>query len=135
MNENSQTPLEERSRRLFDESIAAVDMQVRSRLTRARHAALEAVPRRSARLFGMPLWRAAAGATAAAVLAVALWFTWSAGPQAIDANDGRPSFEDLGLVASSDQGSGDAMEMMQNDVDFYAWVAAKAEQPGAGHAG
>jgi len=135
MDDHSATPLEERSRRLFDESIAAVDMSVRSRLTRARHAALEAVPRRSARVFGMPFWKVAAGATAAAVLAVALWFTLSAGPQAVGANDSRPSFEDLGLVASSDQGSGDAMEMMQNDVDFYAWVAAKAAQPGPGHAG
>jgi len=37
-----QGPFEEHSRKLFQESVDAIDMRLRSRLTQARHAALDA---------------------------------------------------------------------------------------------
>ena len=124
-------PLEERSRALFRESVENVDMRVRSRLTQARHAALAAAQRSSRRswLMRMPVWGSAAGVTAAAVLGVALWFGSPLGQHGAAASDGQSTFEDLDIVASSDEGSGgDSLEMLQDDIDFYAW-ADKAANP------
>jgi len=115
--------LEERSRALFQESVDRLDMRTRSRLTQARHAALEAADRVRHRswLLRMPVLTSAAGVTAAAVLGVALWI---GGPLAHHgaAADNQSTFEDLDIVASSDEGSGDAMEMLQDDIDFYDWA-------------
>ena len=41
----------------------------------------------------------------------------------------QPGLEDLDIVASSDEASGDAMEMLQNDLDFYDF-ADKAASSG-----
>lgn len=127
------TPLEDRSRSLFDDSVRGLDMPLRSRLAQARHAALAQGPRR--RLGRVPLWTIAVGATAASALGVAIWFGASAGRHAVSAADARPNLEDLEIVASSDQGSGDAMEMLQDDVEFYAWAAGRAEKTDKGNAG
>jgi hypothetical protein len=114
--------LEERSRALFDQSIDNLDMAMRSRLTQARHAALDAAGRSGRRAWAlrMPLWTPAVGVTAAAVLGVALWFGGH-GHHGVAA-DSQSNFEDLDIVASSDEGSGDAMEMLQDDIDFYGWA-------------
>jgi hypothetical protein len=130
MNEQSRDGLEERSRTLFQDSVDNVDMRVRSRLTQARHAALEAAAaaRRRPWLLRASIWTPAAGVTAAAVLGVALWFGSPLGHHVITASDNPTAFEDLDIVASSDDGSGDAMDMLQDDVDFYDW-ANKAGNP------
>jgi hypothetical protein len=133
MKENGQDDargaFESRSRLLFDDSVAGLDMRLRSRLTQARHAALEAASRRRPWFFRPPLWAPAAGVSAAALLGVALWLGIS-GPQngrAVVAEN-PASLEDLDIVASGD-GSGDAMEMLQDDLDFYDF-ADKAANPG-----
>jgi hypothetical protein len=43
--------------------------------------------------------------------------------------ENQTNLEDLDIVASTDEGSGDAMEMLQDDIDFYDWAdkAAIAE--------
>ncbi len=133
MDGSRRTPLEERSRSLFNDSVRDLDMRVRSRLTQARHAALAAGTRR--RLGRVPLWTIAAGATAAGALGVAIWFGASVGHHAVSAADVRPNLEDLEIVASSDQGSGDAMDMLQDDVEFYAWAAGRTENADKGNAG
>ncbi len=123
--------LEARSRALFEESVERIDMPTRSRLTQARHAALEAADRagRRAWLLRMPVLTSAAGLTAAAVLGVALWF---GGPVAHHPAVADSNFEDLDMVASSDEGSGDALEMLQDDIDFYAWAdKAAGSEPSA----
>jgi hypothetical protein len=131
MNEQSDESLEDRSRTLFKDSVGNIDMRVRSRLTQARHAALEAAAaaRRRPWLLRASVWTPAAGVTAAAVLGVALWFGSPLGHHAMIASDNPTAFEDLDIVASSDDGSGDAMDMLQDDVDFYDW-ANKAESSG-----
>ena len=116
--------LEERSRVLFQDSVAGLDMRTRSRLTQARHAALAAADSTGRRwLMRTPVWASAAGVTAAAVLGVALWF---GGPLShhtqLTAADTQSTFEDLDIIASSDESSGDAMDMLQDDIDFYAWA-------------
>ena len=124
MNEQSQPSLEERSRALFENSVEQVDMRVRSRLTQARHAALEAAnaPRAGLRV---SWWTPAAGLTAAAVLGVALWMGSPSTQHPVSLADAQ-SIEDLDLLASS-EGSGDTIDMLQDDIDFYDFADKAAE--------
>jgi hypothetical protein len=126
--------LEKRSRALFEDSVDGLDFATRSRLTRARHSAVEAAAgaRSRPRLFGMPMWKPVASVAAAALLGVALWFgplsgtLW--GTHAV-ASAAPTNLEDLDIVASSDASSGDAIEMLQDDIDFYDF-ADKAANTG-----
>jgi hypothetical protein len=124
MNEQHSDAFETRSRALFQDSVDSLDFAMRSRLTQARHAALEAAGRRAWYL-RWTIWTPAAGVTAAAVLGVALWLGSPLGQHVGTLADGQSNLEDLELVAS---GSGDTMEMLQDDIDFYDF-ADKAASP------
>ena len=132
---NEQTPvelhssLEERSRMLFNDSVEGLDFAVRSRLTQARHAAIEAASTSRRSWFSRINLLAPAGVTAAAVLGAFLWLGSPLGQHAVTVADGQPNLEDLEIVASAD-GSGDALDMLQDDIDFYDW-ADKASNSGA----
>ncbi len=120
------TDLETRSRALFDDSVAALDMPTRSRLAQARHAALAAATaHRPARFWW---WTPAVGLCAALVLAVTLWSP-SAWHHRGGAPEAQPNLEDLEILAASDDGGGDNLEMLQDDLEFYDWAdkAALAE--------
>jgi hypothetical protein len=67
-------------------------------------------------------WTPAAGVTAAAVLGAFLWLGSPLGEHAVTVADGQSNLEDLDIVASTDEGSGDTMDMLQDDVEFYDWV-------------
>jgi len=129
MNEDELTPLELQSRRLFDASVERVDMRVRSRLNQARHAALAASARAPARFLGLPAWTPAAGLGAAALLGAALWFGGLPGQHALTA-DAQAGFEDLEIVAATDDNNGDALEMLQDDLEFYDWAAEHGAEKG-----
>lgn len=123
MSEQLKNSLEERSRALFHDSVENLDMRVRSRLTQARHAALEAgsKPQRVRAMW----WAPAAGVTAAAVIGVALFFGAPSGHHApVSLADGQ-SIEDLDLLAT--ENGGDTMEMLQDDPDFYDFADKAAE--------
>ena len=126
MSSESEQVFEERSRALFNDSVDGLDMRIRSRLTQARHAALEAAQSRRPRTSRWKMWTPAAGVTAVAVLGVVLW----AGAPRLrpPTADNQTSFDDLDLVASS-EGAGDAMDMLQDDIDFYDF-ADKADGNG-----
>ena len=128
MNEPSQPSLEERSRALFESSVEKVDMRVRSRLTQSRHAALDAASTRRAR-FRVSWWTPAAGLTAAAVLGVALWMGSPSTQHPVSLADAQ-SIEDLDLLASS-EGSGDTIDMLQDEIDFYDFADKAAESESA----
>ena len=128
MSEQDNDTFEKRSRALFQDSVEGLDFALRSRLTQARSAALEAAATRRPWALGWKLWTPAAGVTAAAVLGVVLWMGSPLHHQAGVA-EAQSSFEDLDLLASSDEGSADAMEMLQDDIDFYDF-ADKAANPG-----
>src|SRR5271166_1127166 len=134
MNEPIPDSLEERGRRLFDASVENVDMRIRSRLNQARHAALDAAARPRARLLGLPIWTSAAGVTAAGVLAIAIWFGSPLMQREHQIADNQ-NLEDLEIVASTDEGAGDAMEMLQDDIEFYDWAAEKTAAPESGSVG
>jgi hypothetical protein len=124
MNEHSQNSLEERSRALFHDSVDGVDMRIRSRLTQARNAAIEAAStgRRRPWFSRIGVWTPAAGVTAAAILGAFLWLGSPLDQHAATVADGQSNLEDLDIVASSDEGSGDAMDMLQDDIEFYDWA-------------
>ena len=130
MNDTPRNTLEERSKELFVSSVDNVDMRIRSRLTQARTAALAATAPRH--WFLRWTWLSpAAGVTAAAILGAALWLGTPLGnPWATHSAltaDSPQGLEDLEMVASTD-GSGDSLEMLQNDLDFYDF-ADKAAAP------
>ena len=123
-------PLEERSRALFHDSVDSIDFAIRSRLTQARHAAIEAASASRRSWFSrIGVLTPAAGVTAAAVLGAFLWLGSPLGQHAVTVADGQSNLEDLEIVASSDEGSADAMDMLQDDIEFYAWAdkAANSE--------
>jgi hypothetical protein len=128
MSERENDAFETRSRALFQDSVDGLDMRIRSRLTRARSMALEAAAEnRRPWLFGWKMWAPAAGVTAAAILGLGLWIGSPIGHQA--ATLAESNIEDLDLVAATDEGSSDAMEMLQDDIDFYDF-ADKAANSG-----
>ncbi len=125
---SGQDAWESRSRTLFRDSVDKLDMRVRSRLTQARHAALDAAASDRRRWFlRTRIWTPAAGVTAAALLGAALWLGTASSNHG--AAGEQPNLEDLDMVASSDGGPGDAMEMLQDDLEFYDF-ADKAANSG-----
>jgi hypothetical protein len=132
MNEQQPEPaldsFEERSRGLFNDSVDGLDFAVRSRLTQARNAAIEAASARRRSWFSRVGVLAPAGMTAAAVLGAVLWLGSPLGQHAVTVADGQ-NIEDLEIVASSDEVGADAMDMLQDDIEFYDW-ADKAANSG-----
>jgi predicted RecB family endonuclease len=129
MNERSQ--FEERARALFHDSVEGMDYALRSRLTQARVAALEAATAAPSPWFARArAWTPAAGVTAAALLGAFLWLGSPMSHQAVTVADGQSNLEDLDIVASSD-GNTDAMDMLQDDIEFYDWAdrTANAASP------
>ena len=120
---SEESGFERRARTVLEESLTRVDARTRSRLNRARQAALEAaaMPR--------PFWRGfsalpIAGAVAAGVLAVALT-VFMHGPlhQASRSDGSQPALEVLDMLADDD-----GMALMENyDHSFYEWAAAQAD--------
>lgn len=110
---------EERSRALFNDSVDGLDFALRSRLTQARNAAIEAATARRRPWFTRIGVLAPAGMTAAAVLGAVLWLGSPLAQHAVTvSSDGQPNLEDLELVASDS----DAMDMLQDDIEFYDWA-------------
>jgi hypothetical protein len=116
--------LEERSRALFHGSVENLDMRIRSRLTQARHAALDQAATNRSWWSRRVWWTPAAGVTAAAVLGAVLWMGAPMGHHTVPSADPQSNLEDLDMVASSD----DSLEMLQDDLDFYDF-ADKAANP------
>jgi len=113
---------EQRARQLLRESVEALPAHTRSRLTRARYAALAARPS----WYSGPLRRwvpASAGALAAATLAV-LFLVGPSGENPVNvlASAGP---EDLEMLADSD-----GVQLGRDDdvdYDFYEWAASEAK--------
>jgi hypothetical protein len=115
-------PFEERSRSLFHDSVEGLDFAMRSRLTQARNAALEAAGARRPRWVSRVGFWKPAGVTAAAVLGAVLWAGSPLTRHAVTVADGLSNLDDLEIVASAEEGSGDAIDMLQDDIEFYDWA-------------
>ena len=116
----------ERAKQHFDESVANLDGETRSRLNRGRQAALAEVAA------GRPSWiewAPAAGVVAAAVVAVVLW----TGSPPTDELTPSSASTDIEILLTED-----SFEMLE-DLEFYSWIELDDEtdetlQPG-GHVG
>lgn len=120
---------ERRARTVLEEGVTRLDARTRSRLNRARQAALEAAAARRRPLWGSHLGaRPIAGAVAAAVLAAALVvFMHGTFHQASRTEGSQPSLEVLDMLADDD-----GIAFMQDyDHSFYEWAAAQADAGGA----
>ena len=111
--------LEERTKALFQESVANLDGPTRSKLTQARYRALAELqaPSRAA-------WRwswAPAGAIAA--VALATWMLWSGQPPVEETFDVAAA-TDLEILLSEEE-----LDMLQ-ELEFYAWLEDQAELSG-----
>jgi hypothetical protein len=103
---------EQKTRQLLQESSARLDGRTLSRLTRARHAALDQARRPARRRWTLIL---PAGGAAAAVLAVFMW-TRGAKPE--------PSpVDDMEMLVDSDA----AVFAEGDDLEFYEWAADESE--------
>jgi hypothetical protein len=110
--------LEQRSKRVFDDSVAGLDAATRSRLNQARQKALaEAVPAR-AQGWRWPL--VPVGTLAAAAL-VALLVVWQ-GPPTTDTGLQATSLGDLEILLAEED-----LEMLDEDIEFYGWLEEQPE--------
>lgn len=116
MSDETGSRLERRSRAAFDASVEAQDAATRSRLARARAAALDELRQR--RFGGAFAWLPA-GAAAAALVAALLWQREHAG-EVQPAPAVAVAFDDLEIVAG-----GEDFDMLREDEDFIAWAAAQ----------
>ena len=124
---------EARSRALYEESVATLDLRTRSRLTEARHAALDvAVRARAGVRRAIPRWSwAVAGIAAALLIAVVLRVAMPTSGDSAGTDGGAPRAEDAALLASA--GANDEpVEMMREDAEFYTWAAGVATSADAG---
>jgi hypothetical protein len=99
----------EKAKQLFDESVAGLDGQTRSRLNRGRQAALDTLKT------GRPVWVQwvpAAGVAAAAVVAVVLW----TGNSPVDDLTPEASVADFEILLTED-----SFEMLE-ELEFYSWI-------------
>lgn len=115
----SQDSFEKRTRELLGESASRMDARTQSRLTQARHAALEKLER--APRPGWRLWIPAAAAASVALLTVMVWRPDSASPPALA---GTSPLEDLELL--SDAEAPDFFEARE-DLEFYEWALGEME--------
>lgn len=116
---DASSDFESRSRELFDASVERLDGRTRSRLTQARHAALEQLSARGPWRQGLRL--PAAGLAMVALAAIVV-FDWTRVEPPAGAQGGLP-LDDFDIVAESGE-----LEMLQ-DVDFYVWLADGAALP------
>jgi hypothetical protein len=125
--------VERRSRALFDEQVANLDAHTRSRLNRARQAALAAASGQARRPAWSSRWLLPVG-SAAAVTLVAL----SAVQLLRTDREAMPSSEPVTVASTVDDveilTSSEELDMLQN-VDFYAWLDTQQDgQSGSGAA-
>lgn len=118
---NQPDDFESRTRSMFDASIERLDGRTRSKLTQARHAAVEEL-RQQRRRPWRRAWVPLSGITAAAVLAI--WMTVGPiGRGTPGAEVPEVSLDEFELVAESP-----SIDLLE-DVEFYAWIAQQSARP------
>jgi hypothetical protein len=116
MSDENSIGFERRTKRLFDESVGALDAATRSRLTQARHRALEerAPHGRSW------AWSLVPAGMAAATALVAWLLVWQA-PQPND-DVQTAQLTDLEILLGEED-----LEMLDEEIEFYGWLEEQPE--------
>ncbi len=109
---------EERTKLLFDESVAALDGQTRSKLTQARYRALEELTERTRPAWSRS-WLPAGVAAAVALLSLTLW-QGQMGPSTQGGFD-VAAVTDLELLLGEEE-----LDMIE-ELEFYAWLEEQGE--------
>ena len=117
--EKDSSAFERETKRVFDESVAGLDAATRSRLTRARHRALEELAPKRSRVWN--LWLVPAGTLAATALVA--WVVFQ-GPEPGPEGDW---LGDIEILAAEED-----LEMLDEDLDFYEWLEEQPEFANAG---
>jgi len=114
--DNTGSNFERRAKRAFDDSVAALDAATRSKLTQARHRALE--EQGSARDYG---WRSSLvpAGTLAATAIVAWLVVWQTPPAPTPTPDVLPDLEIL--LGEED------LQMLDEEIEFYGWLEEQPE--------
>ena len=117
MHDERWTENERRARELFDASVEGLDAETRSRLNRARQAAVAELERAQRRPWRA--WLPAAAAVSVAALAVVLWRTPSDGPEpAARSAAAAQAPEVVDMLATSED-----FAVAGEDPEFYTWLA------------
>jgi hypothetical protein len=117
--ETNLSEFERRTKRVFDDSVAGLDAATRSRLTQARHRALD--ERKSAR----EGWRwSLIPAGTLAAMALVVWFTVVQGPDVTDAVQ-QTALNDLEILLGDED-----LEMLDEELEFYGWLEDQPEFAG-----
>jgi ferric-dicitrate binding protein FerR (iron transport regulator) len=117
---------EQRTRALLEDGVTRLDARIRSRLNRARHAAIEEASRnRSSMWKRFSLMPAASAVAAAALVAFVLWPHphQRPGESLLAETGGHSTVEDLDLLAD-----GDALDLVSEETDGGAFLEWAAEQ-------
>lgn len=118
-NDERWTETERRARELFDASVDGLDGETRSRLNRARQAALAEAGH--ARRSPWRVWLPAAAAASVAMLAVVLWrMPGESLERSAAGTNGTPAAEVVELLATSG-----GIDVASDDPEFYSWLATR----------
>jgi hypothetical protein len=117
LNPDLQTDFEQRSRELLQQSAEQLDGTTRSRLTQARHAALDAIKQRQRKGMG-GYWLLPATGAAAAVVAVL--FVQQPAPEQVAIT--TPTSSPVAVIDAMDIVTAEDSLEFYRDVDFYAWL-------------
>ena len=115
--DNDRSSFERRTKRAFDDSVAALDAATRSKLTQARYRALE--EQTSARDRGFRSSLLPAGAVAATAL-VAFLVVWQATPPAPVPQ--AAALGDLEILLGEED-----LQMLDEEIEFYGWLEEQPE--------
>jgi hypothetical protein len=114
--------LEQRTKQLFEESVAGLDAATRSKLTRARHQALEQLAAAKSRGWRWSLVPAGGVAVAAVMAWLLVWQPPPAEPGLQTAALG-----DLEILLGEED-----LEMLDQELEFYGWLEEQPEFSSAG---
>lgn len=109
---------EERTKLLFDDSVAALDGETRSKLTQARYRALDELKDKRKPVWSGS-WLPAGAAAAVAVVSVMLW-QGKVDPVSDDGFD-VAAVTDLEILLGEEE-----LDMVE-ELEFYAWLEEQAE--------
>lgn len=121
-----------RARDLLLDSVESLDAKTRSRLARARHAALDQLdPSQDRRGFSMGGWLAPAGGLAAVLLVGLVWF--GAAPTPGPAQQSAAVREATGTAVDDFALMADAENLeLAEEIEFYSWLESEAALPAPG---
>ena len=114
--DDGNSKLERRAKRAFDDSVAALDAETRSKLTQARYRALEEQAATRDRGWRSSLVPAGTVAATALVAWLVVWTTPVTDPVQTE------SLGDLEILLGEED-----LEMLDEELEFYGWLEAQPE--------